>query len=341
MPLDCRGNLDLAARLFEPLGYWVAGSIIDDRHGQPSRYGDVTIAGSVPLAQLLSHLYVLIPVLDDEKHYWVGDDEVDKLLRHGEGWLPQHPARELIARRYLKHGRRLTRIALERLAELDDSAASDEDAAAAPLGALEAPLRLNERRLERVVEVLREAGARSVLNLGCGSGRLIQALLKDRQFERIAGVDASTRELEMAQGRLKLDRLSERQRGRVTLLHGALTYRDQRLTGFDAAAVVEVIEHIDPPRIEAFAAALFGAARPKTIVLTTPNREYNVTWESLPAGKFRHPDHRFEWTRSEFREWANRVAEKNGYTFRFVPIGPESPLVGSPTQMGVFESGQR
>jgi 3' terminal RNA ribose 2'-O-methyltransferase Hen1 len=337
MPLDCRGGLELAERLFAPLGYALAGSPIPDRRGGPSRYWDVTISGTVPLAQLLTHLYVLIPVLDDEKHYWVGDDEIDKLLRKGEGWLPQHPERELITRRYLKHGRRLTRLALERLAELDDAAVPDDDDGAAPtLEAIEKPLRLNDQRMERVVEVLRDAGARSVLDLGCGAGRLLRELLAERQFERIVGVDASTRDLELARDRLHLDRLPERQRDRITLLQGALTYRDKRLAGFDAAAVVEVIEHIDPPLLDAFAAALFGAARPKTVVLTTPNVEYNARFEALHGQELRHGDHRFEWTRAEFEGWAREVAGRFGYAVRFEGIGEPDPALGPPTQMGIF-----
>jgi hypothetical protein len=116
-----------------------------------------------------------------------------------------------------------------------------------------------------------------------------------------------------------------------------LIYRDKRLAGFDAAAVVEVIEHLDPPRLAALERVLFEFARPTTVVLTTPNREYNVMWESLPAGKFRHPDHRFEWTRQEFQEWANRVAFNHGYAVRFLDVGPVDANVGAPTQMGVFE----
>jgi len=337
VPLDCRGGLDFAVRLFAPLGYEVGGSVVLDRRGEPSRYWDVSVSGTVPLAQLLTHLYVLIPVLDDEKHYWVGEDEIEKLLRKGEGWLPQHPERELITRRYLKHGRRLTHLALERLTELDDAAAPDDDDSAAPaLEAIEKPLRLNDQRMARVVEVLREAGARSVLDLGCGAGRLIRELLAERQFERIVGVDAATRDLEMARDRLRLDRLPERQRDRVTLLQGALTYRDKRLAGFDAAAVVEVIEHIDPPLLDAFAEALFGAARPKTIVLTTPNVEYNARFEALHGKELRHSDHRFEWTRAEFEAWARAGAERFGYAVRFEDIGEADPVLGPPTQMGVF-----
>jgi 3' terminal RNA ribose 2'-O-methyltransferase Hen1 len=336
LPLDCRGGLELAARLFEPLGYQVAGSPVRDRRGEPSRYWDVTISGTISLGQLLTHLYVLIPVLDDEKHYWVADDEIEKLLRRGEGWLPQHPDRELITRRYLKHGRRLTRIALERLAELDGAPIDDDGSATATLEALEEPLRLNDRRVDRVVEVLRTAGVRSVLDLGCGSGRLIQALLKDRQFERIVGIDASTRELEIARDRLNLDRLPERQRDRVTLLHGALTYRDKRLAGFDGAAVVEVIEHIDPPMLDAFSSVLFGAARPKTVVLTTPNVEYNARFEALHGHKLRHADHRFEWTRAEFEMWGRGAADRFGYEVGFEGIGDPDADLGAPTQMAIF-----
>lgn len=98
-----------------------------------------------------------------------------------------------------------------------------------------------------------------------------------------------------------------------------------------------MIEHLDPSRLKAFERVLFEFARPSTVVLTTPNQEYNVTWESLPAEKFRHPDHRFEWTRAQFQEWARATAERYSYRVRFLPVGPEDPALGSPTQMGVFE----
>jgi 3' terminal RNA ribose 2'-O-methyltransferase Hen1 len=123
---------------------------------------------------------------------------------------------------------------------------------------------------------------------------------------------------------------------RARLLHGSLTYRDARLAGFDAAAVVEVIEHLDPPRLGAFARVLFEFARPRTVVLTTPNAEYNTKYPGLAAGAFRHADHRFEWSRAQFRQWATAAAERYGHTVRFLPVGPEDAEVGSPTQMGVF-----
>jgi 3' terminal RNA ribose 2'-O-methyltransferase Hen1 len=302
-----------------------------------SRYFVVTLTGEQRLSDLLSHLYVLVPVMDDEKHYWVGDDEVDKLLRHGAGWLATHPEREVITRRYLKHQHSLIRAAVSRLVvedEVDES--ESESVRDAEETALERPLSLNEQRLATVLGAIRGCGASSVIDLGCGEGRLLRLLLEDRQFSRIVGMDVSHRALEMASDRLRLDRMPSRQRERIQLLHGSLMYRDARLAGFDAASVVEVIEHLDPPRLAAFERVLFEFARPATVIMTTPNAEYNSQWESLPAGRFRHRDHRFEWTREQFQSWANGIAERYGYAVRFGPVGPVDPNVGSPTQMGIF-----
>jgi 3' terminal RNA ribose 2'-O-methyltransferase Hen1 len=201
---------------------------------------------------------------------------------------------------------------------------------------LEKGISLNEERLGAVVAALKASEAKRVLDLGCGEGKLLKALLADKQFEEIAGVDVSSRTLERAADRLRLEQLPTKQRERVRLLQGALTYRDRRLQGFDAAAVVEVVEHLDPPRLDSFARALFECARPQTVVMTTPNSEYNVRFENLPAGTLRHKDHRFEWTRAEFQQWTDGVAGRFGYTVRLAPIGPSDPAVGSPTQMAVF-----
>ncbi len=341
VPLPCRGGVSLIQDLFAPLGYTVSATGHPlDAHAPdwgPSCYATVTLEGQCRLAELLTHLSVLIPVLDDDKHYWVGDAEVDKLLRHGAGWLAQHPARATIATRYLKHQRRLAREALARLADDDDA---DPDLShtqqAAAETALERPLSLQQHRIAAVVQVLLESGARRVLDLGCGEGHLLRALLRHRQFEAILGLDASLRALDIAQARLKLDTLAPSQRQRVHVLHGALTYRDARLSGYDAAAVVEVIEHLDPDRLVAFERVLFGCARPQTVVVTTPNREYNVKFPALTAGRLRHADHRFEWTRQEFQAWAGRVAEQYGYRVRFQAIGEDDPVLGPPTQLGVF-----
>ena len=343
--VPCRGGEVLLKRLFEPLGYVVTATqhILDEQHPEwgMSPYYSITLQGTCRLCELLTHLYVLIPVLDDDKHYWIGEDEVEKLLRHGKGWLEMHPERELIAHRYLKHKRDLTQDALARLIPEEATEADvTEETAVTEITFEDAIVQerrsLHEQRLEAVTQVLLDSGARRVLDLGCGEGRLLKLLLKHRQFEKIVGVDVSYRALELAQSRLHLDHMPTMQKERITLLHGALTYRDKRLEGYAAAAVVEVIEHLDPPRLSAFERALFEFAQPAMVVITTPNAEYNVKFETLLAGTFRHRDHRFEWTRAEFECWARRVADRFGYTVKFSPLGPIDDGVGAPSQMGVF-----
>jgi 3' terminal RNA ribose 2'-O-methyltransferase Hen1 len=339
--LPCRGGDGVLERLFAPLGYTVAAEAhpLDPRLPEwgESPYRTVTLTGTARLRDLLTHLYVLVPVLDNEKHYWVGDDEVEKLLRRGAGWLAAHPERDLIARRYLKYRRSLTDEALARLTE-GEGADPDEaaEAAAGEEEAAERRISLNEQRLGAVVAAIKASGARRVLDLGCGEGRLLVALLRNTDAAEIVGLDVAHGVLVRARERLRLDRLPPAQAARVRLIQGALTYRDDRLAGFDAAAVVETIEHLDPPRLAVFERVLFEVARPATVVVTTPNAEYNVRWPTLPAGRFRHRDHRFEWTRAEFAAWAGAVAARHGYTARFLPIGPDDAEVGPPTQMAVF-----
>nr|WP_244177259.1 3' terminal RNA ribose 2'-O-methyltransferase Hen1 [Streptomyces albus] len=493
--LSARGGPALVRRLFEPLGWTVTAEPVplDERFPEwgDSRYVRLVLEGEHQLADALRQLYVLLPVLDDAKHYWVAPDEVDKLLRSGAGWLPGHPERELIAGRYLTRRRGLARQALERLAlarlaEADDSepeefdnavaddapedagpedAAPDEagpegvgqagqadagraagaagvsgapsvgartdppagrsavgrvgaggsgaetgagtaadapgtggaasagapvaapvpsaTAAAAPgppvmatgaapvptatattgaapvpsataaalpsaattaasaagtegADAGERPVPLAVRRREAILAALRDCGAARVLDLGCGQGQLVAALLSDPRFTEIVGMDVSPRALRVAARRLRLERMGERQAGRVQLIQGSLAYTDARLRGYDAAVLSEVVEHVDPPRLPALEHAVFGAARPRTVVVTTPNAEYNVRWESLPAGHVRHHDHRFEWDRAAFRAWARRVAERHGYEVAFAPVGPDDPEVGPPTQLARF-----
>jgi 3' terminal RNA ribose 2'-O-methyltransferase Hen1 len=299
-------------------------------------YYTVELENFVPLKQLLTHLYVLIPVLDADKHYWIGEAEVEKLLENGKGWLPAHPEREVIVSRYLKF-RRLSRQALARLVEEETN---DPDAEQEQRGEqeieIEKPIRLHALRLEAVAEELKASGARRVLDLGCGDGKLLRELVKEKQFDEIVGMDVSYRSLEIAGERLHLDTMPAKQKKRVRLFQGSLTYQDKRLTGFDAAAVVEVIEHLDEPRFAAFELMLFGHAQPERIIITTPNAEYNVRFPTLPAGQFRHKDHRFEWSRGQFQGWATATARKFGYKVEFRSIGEEDPVVGAPTQMGVF-----
>jgi 3' terminal RNA ribose 2'-O-methyltransferase Hen1 len=342
--LPSRGGETFIRELFEPLGYAVTTERLALDAEFPdwgsSRYYAVTLSGKQRLQDLLSHLYVLTPVLDDEKHYWVGDDEVEKLLRRGGDWLPAHPAKQQIARRYLKHRKSLTQQAIERLtAEADADDVDDQGrAAAAPNReqALEAKISLNDQRIAQVVDVVRDASVKSIVDLGCGEGKLLRELMKLKSLDRIVGMDVSLRSLEFARDRLNLDQMAPALRNRIELLHGSLLYRDQRLQGFDMATVIEVIEHLDAARLRAFERVLFEQARPTVAVITTPNAEYNVKFSTLPAGQFRHPDHRFEWTREQFHHWANTVAERFGYTTTFSAIGEVDPQLGSPTQMAVF-----
>ena len=326
--LPCR-SADEVRELFEPLGYEVGLEPGDDASGN---YRNVTLSGRKPLAELLTHLYVLIPVLDGRQHYWVGDAEVDKLIARGEGWLEDHPRRHLIVRRYLKHRDNLANEALARLAEDVDAGSLDGD----DQPGREAFVALADVRLAAVARALKESNATRVLDLGCGEGRLIERLLTDPQFREIVGVDVSVRALEAAARRLRLDRMQQRQRRRIKLLQGTMSYRDRRMQGFDAVAVVEALEHLDPERLGTFERVLFEFAKPETVVVTTPNREYNVKYPGIPAGGLRHSDHRFEWTRAEFAAWAEAAASAHGYSVAFEPVGDVDETLGAPTQMGMF-----
>ncbi|MBI5929717.1 MAG: 3' terminal RNA ribose 2'-O-methyltransferase Hen1 [Chloroflexi bacterium] len=340
--LPCRGGVGMLKALFEPLGYIVSAEryLLDDTFPAwgESFYYTVTLQNTVRLTDMLSHLYVLIPVLDDDKHYYVGSDEVEKLLRHGEGWLASHPSKESIAVRYLKHQYSLKREALARLEEETPQIEEESTEHDAEEVKIEERVSLHQQRLGTVLSVLKNSGAQRILDLGCGEGRLLAMLLPEPQFTFILGIDVSIHALEIATDKLRLDRLPPKQRERIQLAQGSLIYRDARLKGFDAAAVVEVIEHLDPPRLAAFERVVFEFARPHRVLITTPNVEYNVLMETLPAGKFRHRDHRFEWTRAEFQTWATGIAERFAYQVRFLPIGPEDLQLGSPSQMAIFEA---
>ncbi|QLY30260.1 3' terminal RNA ribose 2'-O-methyltransferase Hen1 [Nocardia huaxiensis] len=383
--VPCRGGAETAERVFAPLGWNVTATPLPLDPAFPewgeSHYVRLELTGTMRLAEALSHLYVLLPVLDGGKHYWLDSSEIDKLLRVGAGWLAGHPEREWITRRYLNRRHSLIQDALARLAELDDlepeqlSAVDDQldedadgaenegsitdaapatdtggestdaartggsgaDAARAVGADAEAEVRppsLAVLRRAAVVNALRETGASRVLDLGCGQGALLRELVADNSFSEIVGVDVSVLALRIAQRRMR--RVPEFQARRVTLRQGALTYTDASLKGYDAAVLMEVIEHVDLPRLGALEHAVFGAAAPGAVVVTTPNGEYNVLYEGLEAGTFRHSDHRFEWSRAEFAEWAHRVGETYGYTVRFEPIGTVDAELGAPTQMAVF-----
>ena len=325
----------LIYKMFEPLGYQVKlqQHILDKQFADwgDSKYFTLELSQTVTIKELLSHLYVLIPALDNDKHYFISQSEIDKLLEKGQGWLSNHPEKEQITRRYLRNLHSLSRLALERLNEGEEIENLEEENPQQK----QRKETLNKKRLALVLEQLKLSGAETVIDFGCGEGKLLRMLLKEKQFKKIAGMDVSAGELSKAKDRLYWQEMPPKQKERIELFQGALTYKDKRLEGYDAAAMVEVIEHLDENRLPALERVVFEFARPKTIILTTPNREYNIMFENM-NGSMRHTDHRFEWTRKEFESWATEVAAKNNYQVQFLPVGEIVENVGAPTQMGVF-----
>ena len=315
--LPCKGKKELIAKIFEPLGYSVElrTSVLDEKFPEwgESPYLDLTVSGTVTLSALLNHLYVLIPVFDRQKHYYVSEDEIEKLMKHGEGWLAQHPARDIIINRYFYGLRSYAHKAMDRLT-----------------------VSLNEKRLEAVRNAVIESGATSVIDLGCGEGKLTAMLLEEKQIRRVGAVDVSVSALEKAKQYLHYDKMLPYKKEKLTLMQGSLTYKDTRFFGYDAACVVEVIEHFDPQRIPAFERVLFEFSGPKTVIVTTPNREYNARYAGLAGDSLRHSDHRFEWSRKEFAEWTKHICGTFGYTVEIREIGDADEEYGAPTQMGVF-----
>ena len=342
VPARGRDTIGLVTRLFEPLGWTVEETPIALDPEFPewgdSVYVDVFLRGDVRLGDALRHLYVLLPVLDDAQHYWVSDDEVGKLLRAGEGWLPDHPERELITRRYLAHQRSMVNEATERLAaharlnDIDD--VTSDDPAVPTEHPRPAPLA--PQRADAVLTALRDVSAYTVADVGCGEGALLRRMMIDPAFTKILGTDVSAGALFKAERALNLREASDRLRERVQLLQSSVTYQDDRIGGLDAIVLMEVIEHVDLERLPALEASVFGAASPGAVVVTTPNSDYNALFESLPAGKYRHNDHRFEWSRAEFSAWAEGVAARNNYTVEYRTVGETDPALGSPTQLALF-----
>lgn len=326
-------NIDMVERVFVPLGYKVTFEqhALEPTFAQwgQSQYITLQLQHTIPLYRLLAHLYVLLPVFDNDKHYWVSANDIENLLNKGKNWLPSHPEKEWITRRYLKNIRSLTKVVWDRLLEKRPSSPQQE------INAL-APDSLHQQRLEAVFQVLKKSKVKSVLDLGCGEGKLIKLLLKEVQFTSIVGMDVSFRELQKAKEKLYLDDLPLRQKQRVQLIQGSVTYQDKRFEGFDAAVLVEVIEHIDQERLVALEQVVFAKAQPIKVILTTPNAEYNSQYEFLEENEFRHDDHRFEWSRAEFEQWTQHVGQTYNYRVEISSIGEEDAKVGAPSQMAVF-----
>lgn len=347
-----RAAADTLNRLFEPLGY----SVTATRHPLDERFPDwglspywtLTLHGSLTIKALLGHLYVLLPILDNEKHYFVNHQEVDVLLKKGEGWLANHPERSFIMSRYLRRKASLMRMALDRLTATDDAPGDDEAAETVATGSYQKEVAgtepeaerqfvsLHEQRLKAAFNAIKASGAKSVIDLGCGEGKLLRMLNAEPQYTRLVGMDVSYRELLRAKDRIRYDHLNQAQRDRLTLFQGSLLYRDARLNGFDAAALVEVIEHVDPERLPNLERVVFDFAQPKTVVVTTPNVEYNQKY-GMTDGQSRHDDHRFEWTRAEFAAWCQTICSRFTYTVNITGVGEADDVVGASSQMAIFK----
>lgn len=334
--LKDNGDENLAKQIFEPLGYAVESerAILDAAFPEwgVSPYVNLTLRGTVKLSVLLNQLYVLMPVFDKQKHYYMSEDEIQKFLTHGKGWIENHPFKEKIAQRYFAERKSYARKALDVL--LSDDPDIENENNLTEEKELSAPL--NVVRMEEVKNAVLASGASTVIDMGCGECRLTALLLSEPQIQKVTACDISVRTLEKAAQRLRLENMPTFKRNKLTLMQASLTYRDKRFEGFDCACVIEVIEHIEPSRITAFERSVFEFAHPKTVIVTTPNSEYNVKYENLKEGTLRHGDHRFEWTRAEFEQWTNRVCEKFGYSCAVSGIGDIDEKVGAPTQMGVF-----
>jgi len=340
--LPCRGNTGMIEKVFAPLGYevkWESG-LLDERFPEwgDGCYVNLTISGKIRLQDLLRHIYVLIPVFDYRKHYWINNEEVDKLLAHGSGWLENHPEKNFITRRYFTKLGHFTRQALNRLDNGEGGAESpvtEDESEAESVISVKIP-RLNDQRLSAVLSELKNSGARSVLDMGCGEGRLLQLLMKEKNFTAIAGTDVSAVVLSRAADNLKLDRMAKEGKERVTLFQSSLCYRDKRFKNYDALLIVEVIEHLDENRLPSLEAVIFADAAPETIIITTPNFGYNVNYTGIRENQFRHSDHRFEWNRVQFHAWADSAAARNNYSVRYEDIGDKDENQNTPTQMAVF-----
>lgn len=327
------GNEKLAEELFAPLGYTVKTerTLLDDSFPDwgKSPYINLTISGNLRLCELLNHLYVLIPVFDRQKHYYIDESEIKKLLEHGEGWLATHPSREMIIRRYMADRKSFARKAIDIILS-DEAVDETEDTAR------EERTPLNTLRLDAVKAAVLQSGAKSVIDMGCGECRLTAMLLSEKSIERITAFDVSVRTLEKAADRLHLDRMEDYRKNKLTLIQASLNYKDSRFCGYDCACVVEVIEHIEPMRLPSVERNIFEFAAPRTVIVTTPNKEYNENYQFLTPSELRHSDHRFEWTRDEFKSWTERICEKFGYSCVRSEIGDRDENFGCPTQMGVF-----
>lgn len=310
--------------LFEPIGYEVAITrpeihyAIDLKDKSSARF--LALSGSQTLQDALRHLFVLIPVIDNYKHYFIDEKEIEKLERYGEGWLEGHPLRDMIYRQALRFKE------IYSLVEgSNPDAAADQPAK---------KVRLNDLRYEKIVETAQSLDPKTIVDFGSGEGKLSVRLAFMDGVKEILAVEPS--EAENLKAKRRFDKAKEVP-GFVEpkTLWGSLFYYDERLKGKDLIVLCEVIEHIDEQRLPKAMDLILHQYAPKSFIITTPNREYNDVYDM--EDHFRHDDHRFEWTREEFQTWCKERNHQHLYELEFFGIGEEHPSQGFPTQMCVFK----
>lgn len=325
----CEDGIDFIKGIFEPLGYQVdlESYLLDEAFPNwgSSPYFKLRLQTNKELYLVLRQLFILLPVLDNQKHYWVDEAEQEKIIKMGEGWLQAHPMFSKIVSRYLKNLQSLA-VEVKKHFALDENlttkARNKEEQ-------LEQKIHLNTLRMDYVAELLKDHQVRTVGDLGCGEGKLIERLLQNSDITEIRAFEVSIDELEKAQQRIA----ELKQLERVKFFNSSVLYLDHRTKDLDAVVLVEVIEHLEEVRLPVLAANVFKYMEPSMVVITTPNFEFNQRFETKG---FRHPDHRFEWTREEFKSWCEVQAQKYGYTFKIDFIGEVDSALGGPTQVGVF-----
>ena len=313
-------------RLFEPLGYEVGIEYGETNYAfqmkvkSTARY--LTLTGNVTLQKGLQQLFVLIPVLDNYKHYFIDENEIEKIKRYGEGWLDTHPEKTFIIQKALRF-----KEVYSLLEERKENNTSQEKS-------VSSKVRLNELRYKRIVEVVSNLPVKkSVVDLGSGEGKLAVQLGFIDGVQEILAVEPSEKE------QLKARRRFEKVKDRTafvepTPMWGSLFYYDERLKNKDVIILCEVIEHIDEERLPKIMDLLLRDYKPGVLLITTPNREYNEVYDMQDAK--RHDDHRFEWTRAEFEQWCAEKNQSGHYELTFDGIGEMHAIHGFPTQMCLF-----
>ena len=321
---SCRLKPEYVARIFKPLGYAIAfDNISSDFPREKLIVGNLRLKGKTNLKDLLSQLYILIPVFDRYLHFWIDEPQLQRFIRLTAGWLESHPEKRFILTEYFWPAADFKSRVLERFNAIP-GLSSNEKAQ---------PLKI--QRHEAIEATLAIHGAKTIIDLGCGEGSLIFYLLEQKKYAKIAGTDISAKNIESAKKRIA-GRPSRACR-EDDLFVSSLTYPDKRLRGYDAAVLSEVIEHFEINRMNTVMKNILGAAKPQIFIMTTPNRAYNNQFSGLADGAMRHPDHRYEFTEEEFTNFCRKNASAFGYEVELEPIGEISPEFGAPTLMGVFK----